>query len=1118
MRALLAESFRGNFRARLALVAAALAAASASAATPTAGLSGSLSLRNSTGDANAPAVSAWLVQAPGASQVIPVSSQSAATAYSISALAAGRYLLYDPQLKRSLFTAGLSWTDGRTGTLSLPGAPAAFYSPLIPEAPQPQAPAQGVYADGAILLDAGEAETASFQADLAFLDGAAAPFSCALQPDLASARALLAGDSAGAGTSFLDETGASRTSLTGLFGATAQATASATGAFRLAGVPGPWVETGYLFQLLRDGAAPDAPDFLSEQLSLDVQAGAAQHFALSSAAPQTNNRQFPLGGATLRFTVLNADGSLRAFKEPHFSARGSSSDLVFGWTAVDQTTTSTVATQHVVQLVGPPGPANVTLSANVPDAATGIYGLTSFPSVDVTLRPPRADGTCQNVCVDGNSGQQFDDDQLPPRVTLAPALGATLHAGPHPLVVTAIDQSPVLGVRLGGATGSLVSQSTDPAAGLTTNVFSLTANVACGASSALLTVPDVCGEVAVRSFALNGTNTPPVFTLGAVTAVVGRPLSLVLAATDADGDPIAYAAPAGLPAGASLDAATHTLSWTPAASDLGVRSLTFTATDVCDTVSATTTITVLPNHPPILQPPGPLTVAETQPLSFTLVATDADLGAPGDTLTYSLTGLPAHAAFNAATQKFSWTPGYRTAGTYPLVARVTDAGGLFDQQTLSLVVTKTNAAPVLAGFVDCNCNIPEGQLFTFPILATDANGDALRYSSPDLPPGAAIDPTTGLFTWTPDYTQASRYTVTVVATDNDPVPLSATAHLHLTVTNVNRAPIVAPIPPQTVAELATLSFSAMGHDPDNPITQRNPDLGDVLTWSAAPLPPGAVFNPSTQTLTWTPGYGAAGDYEVFLTLADDKGASDIKGAVIHVLETSRPPSIVPMAAQAGAENQPMSFYVSVNDPSGEPVTCTMGNLPEGAQFDAPNLHFSWTPGYDQSISQIGPVHVALRCCNQPSRPGGVPLCAVESVELDVAEVDRPPVLDPIPETTTKTDHLVSFELHGHDPDVESVLVYSSGELPHGAKFDAGSRKFSWTPDETQGGDYSIGFSVSDGQYTATQTAVIHVLQPDYSRAGGGFATSGCSSLGDSGWLCALAALTLCCRRRRVRSR
>jgi hypothetical protein len=93
------------------------------------------------------------------------------------------------------------------------------------------------------------------------------------------------------------------------------------------------------------------------------------------------------------------------------------------------------------------------------------------------------------------------------------------------------------------------------------------------------------------------------------------------------------------------------------------------------------------NQAPALAPIGAKSVQEGSALTFTISATDAD----NDALTYSATGLPTGASFNAATKTFSWTPGTGTAGSYNVTFRVQDPGALSDSETVTITVT----APVV---------------------------------------------------------------------------------------------------------------------------------------------------------------------------------------------------------------------------------------------------------------------------------------------------------------------------------------------------------------------------------------------------------------------------------------
>jgi len=86
----------------------------------------------------------------------------------------------------------------------------------------------------------------------------------------------------------------------------------------------------------------------------------------------------------------------------------------------------------------------------------------------------------------------------------------------------------------------------------------------------------------------------------------------------------------------------------------------------------------------------------------------------------------------------------------------------------------------------------------------------------------------------------------------------------ITVGNVNRPPVLAPIGNKTVAAGSTLSFVITASDPD----------GDPLTYSAdlSALPAGASFNPATQTFTWIPALGVSGTFQPVTFTVTDGGS------------------------------------------------------------------------------------------------------------------------------------------------------------------------------------------------------------------------------------------------------
>src|SRR5262249_26271607 len=155
--------------------------------------------------------------------------------------------------------------------------------------------------------------------------------------------------------------------------------------------------------------------------------------------------------------------------------------------------------------------------------------------------------------------------------------------------------------------------------------------------------------------------------------------------------------------------------------------------------------------PPVLAPIGDQNVDEETELMFTASATDPDL--PPNTLTFSLDpGAPAGASIDGRTGVFSWTPTEAQGpGTYQETIRVTDDGTppLSAAETIRIRVNEVNKKPVLAPIPDVA--VDEETPLMSPVIAADPDvpANTLIYTLGGAPAGAAIDPSTGFFTWTP---------------------------------------------------------------------------------------------------------------------------------------------------------------------------------------------------------------------------------------------------------------------------------------------------------------------------------------------------------------------------------
>ena len=348
----------------------------------------------------------------------------------------------------------------------------------------------------------------------------------------------------------------------------------------------------------------------------------------------------------------------------------------------------------------------------------------------------------------------------------------------------------------------------------------------------------------------------------------GVELGFTISASDADLDTLVLSA-SNLPSGAQFDPATGAFTWTPTFSQAGSHTkVRFEATDGTDTDVEEITIAVENvNRVPVLGSVGDRSASEDSELTFTLAGTDAD----AETLTYSGSNLPSGSSVDPGTGVFSWTPTFDQAGTYSNVGLVVGDGTDTDTETITITVSNVNRAPILAAIGNRNAN--EGEELSFTLSGFDPDADGVTYSGSNLPQGATVNATTGVFSWTPDHEDAGTYPNVSLRT-SDGNGGQDTEVVTITVADVNARPRLRPIGDQVVAEGDTLSFEVSATDVD----------GDDLTYSATDLPFRAKFDPRTRRFTWSPSFDYAGTYTGIRFEVTDGERTDPQTIRIDVLD------------------------------------------------------------------------------------------------------------------------------------------------------------------------------------------------------------------------------------------
>lgn len=251
-------------------------------------------------------------------------------------------------------------------------------------------------------------------------------------------------------------------------------------------------------------------------------------------------------------------------------------------------------------------------------------------------------------------------------------------------------------------------------------------------------------------------------------------------ASDPEGDPLLFSI-TGKPSWATFTPSSGLLSGIPPAGSAGTYSnIAIWVSDgqsVHGLPAFNITVSVATNRPPTISGTPATSTQTGQLYSFKPTAADPD----GQTLRFSILGLPTWATFNTTTGVLSGTPASTQAGTYSnLIISVNDGSLSASLAPFTIAVAKANTAPSISGVPSGAATT--GKAYSFTPSAADPDGQTLKFAITNKPAWAVFDTASGRLYGTPTSANLGTFSSIVISV-TDGLATSALSGFSIVVAN-----------------------------------------------------------------------------------------------------------------------------------------------------------------------------------------------------------------------------------------------------------------------------------------------------------------------------------------------
>ncbi len=550
-----------------------------------------------------------------------------------------------------------------------------------------------------------------------------------------------------------------------------------------------------------------------------------------------------------------------------------------------------------------------------------------------------------------------------------------------------------------------------------------TPTTAC-ACSVTVKAQDGSGYSGTATFTWTVTNTVSATNPGAQSSVSGSAITpLNISASDTSSTAtLAYSDGGTLPPGLSIGGSSGAITGTPTTA--GSYTVTITVTDSSGYHAAVTFTWTVSNTLSVTNPGAQSDVSGNNITPLTIAASDSSSTA---TLSFADNGtLPPGLAINSSTGVVTGSP--TIAGTYPVTVTVTDNAGYSANTNFTWTITNTVSVTNPGN----QSNLSGTAISGLQIQASDSLPSAtLTYAdNGTLPPGLAIDPSSGLITGTP--TTAGSYGVTITVVDS----ASFAAQVSFIWTITNTVSVTNPGNQSNPSGTAISALSVGATDSSSTATISYADNGT--------LPTGLAINSSTGAISGTP--TTAGSYGVTITVTDNAGftgTASFTWAITNTVSVTNPGNQADLSGSAIS-----TLHVAATDTSSTASLsyADNGTLPTGLAINSSTGAISGTP------TTAGSYGVTITVTDNAGFTG--------TASFTWAITNTVSVTNPGDQANTVGTAITTLHIVAHDTSSTATLSYGVTGLPNGLSLDSSTGVISGIP--LHSGIYPVVVTATDG--------------------------------------------------------